>query len=155
MDELRHRARQLRNNATDAERHLWRYLRNRHLGGHRFRRQMPMVGYVADFVCPSLKLVIELDGGQHLQNSGYDKVRTAMLESLGYRVLRYWNDDVLMRTMAVLEDILRAIEQGNGAPPLPSPLPATTGRGRTPSLRPLPGDKSRREPSRQQDDEDG
>ncbi|WP_433852823.1 endonuclease domain-containing protein [Stenotrophomonas nitritireducens] len=121
MDELRHRARQLRNNATDAERHLWRYLRNRHLGGHRFRRQMPMVGYVADFACPSLKLVIELDGGQHLQNSGYDKVRTAMLESLGYRVLRYWNDDVLMRTMAVLEDILRAIEQGNGAPPLPSP----------------------------------
>ncbi len=124
MDELRLRARQLRNNATDAERHLWRYLRNRHFGGHRFRRQMPMAGYVADFACPGLKLVIELDGGQHLRNSGYDQVRTALLERQGYRVLRYWNDDVLVRTAAVLEDILRAIEQGNGTPPQLSPSPA-------------------------------
>jgi len=128
MDERRHRARQLRNTAADAERHLWRYLRSCRPGGHRFRRQMPLPGYVADFACPGLKLVIELDGGQHLQNSGYDRVRVAMLERQGYRVLRYWNDDVLMRTADVLEDILRAVSQNNGTPPRPFPaLHATEG----------------------------
>ncbi|KQO00409.1 MULTISPECIES: endonuclease domain-containing protein [Stenotrophomonas] len=129
MDMLRRRARHLRNNATDAERHLWLFLRKRNLAGHRFRRQMPLAGYIADFVCPALKLIVELDGGQYLEQADYDAQRTEVLEALGYRVLRYWNDDVLVRTGDVLEDILRAVSQNNGTPPQPSPSPAAKGRG--------------------------
>jgi len=133
MDELRRRARHPRNNATDAERHLWQHLRNHLLAGHRFRRQMPLAGYIADFACPALKPVIELDGGQHTEHAAYDARRTEMLQAHGYRVLRYWNDDALVRTAAVLEDILRAIEQINCPPPQPSPaLRAREG------VRPLP-----------------
>ena len=134
MDELRQRARQLRNNATDAERHLWQHLRKHHLAGHRFRRQVPLAGYIADFACPALKLVIELDGGQHVEHAAHDARRTNVLQAHGYRVLRYWNDDVLVRTEAVLEDILRAIEQSNCTPLRPSPSPAAQGKGRTLSL---------------------
>ncbi|MCL2525410.1 MAG: endonuclease domain-containing protein [Betaproteobacteria bacterium] len=128
MDETRLKARQLRNAATDAERHLWRFLRARQLGGVRFRRQVPIAGYIADFVCPELKLVIELDGGQHLEQSAYDDRRTRALEQLGYRVVRYWNDDVLVRTVDVLEDLLRAVEMMERTPPQPSPSPTAKGR---------------------------
>jgi len=122
MDTLRRRARQLRNNATDAERHLWQHLRNRQLAGQRFRRQVPLAGYIVDFICPALKLVVELDGGQHVERAGYDARRTQALQILGYRVLRYWNDDVLLKTGDVLEDILRAVLQIKGTPPQPSPV---------------------------------
>jgi very-short-patch-repair endonuclease len=129
MDTLRTRARQLRNNATDAERHLWQHLRQKQLNGFRFRRQMPISGYIADFVCPEMRLIVELDGGQHSEQVVYDMRRTNMLAAAGYRLLRYWNDDVLLRTDAVLEDVLRNLLEieGDGknnvksTPPQPSP----------------------------------
>jgi very-short-patch-repair endonuclease len=86
------------------------------LGGCKFRRQVPIAGYIADFVCLELKLIVELDGGQHAERTAGDARRTRVLEAEGYTVLRYWNDDVLVRTTGVLEDILRALElmKGNG-----------------------------------------
>ncbi|TAA10151.1 endonuclease domain-containing protein [Pseudoxanthomonas winnipegensis] len=109
MDALRHRARQLRNAPTDAEHRLWQRLRGGRLAGVKFRRQMPIAGYIADFGAPAMRLVIELDGGQHAQQLQADAARTRALNAAGYRVLRYWNDDVLQRTDAVLKDILRAL----------------------------------------------
>lgn len=103
-------ARRLRNEATDAERHLWRYLRGGQLGGFKFRRQYPLAGYIVDFVCIPAGLVLELDGGQHLDARGYDAERTRAIEALGYRVLRFWDDDVLLRTDAVLEEVWRLLE---------------------------------------------
>ena len=110
MDALRQKARNLRNAGTDAERRLWQHLRLRQFAGCKFRRQVPIAGYIADFVCPEMKLIVELDGGQHVEQAAYDARRTHALEAEGYRVLRYWNDDVLVRTTGVLEDILRALE---------------------------------------------
>ncbi len=107
MDKLRKRARKLRNSATDAERRLWQHLRLKQLGAFKFRRQVPVAGYIADFVCCEVKLIVELDGGQHGERKDYDQWRTVALQAVGYRVLRYWNDDVLLRTSLVLEDILR------------------------------------------------
>ena len=101
------RARWLQNAPTDAERHLWRYLRRERLAGWKFRRQYPIAGFIADFVCVPGALVIELDGGQHLDASAYDGNRTRMIEAEGYRVVRFWNDDVLLRVDAVLEEVLR------------------------------------------------
>ena len=121
MDSLRRRARDLRNGATDAERHLWRHLRGRQLEGFRFRRQVPIGGYVVDFVCPQARLIVELDGGQHLEQIAYDERRTAVLIGLGYRVARYWNDDVLLRTEDVVADIHRQLTK-SFTPPQPSPL---------------------------------
>lgn len=103
------RARQLRNQATDAERHLWRHLRREQLAGYKFRRQFPLGPYIVDFICVSARLVLELDGGQHLETQAYDAARTLEIEARGYRVLRLWNDDVLLRTEAVLEVILRQL----------------------------------------------
>lgn len=133
MDKRRQRARTLRNEATDTERHLWRFLRLRQLDGLRFRRQVPLAGYVADFVCPQLKLVVELDGGQHAEQTAYDARRTQVLVAHGYRVLRYWNDDVLLHTTEVLEDILR---HAKSTPPQPSPPPSAQGREQEPSRDP-------------------
>ncbi len=110
MDRLREHARRLRNHPTDAERALWQFLRRQQLAGARFRRQVPLAGYIVDFVCLERQLVIELDGGHHLQQCGYDARRTEVLEALGYRVLRYWNDAVLTQTRDVLEDVLRALD---------------------------------------------
>lgn len=120
MKMLRRRARNLRNNATDAERCLWRVLRQRNLDGFRFRRQVPIEGYIVDFVCPQAKLVVELDGGQHAERTQHDAARTSRLESLGYRVIRYWNDDVLLRLDDVVMDIHRRLMAGF-TPPRPSP----------------------------------
>jgi very-short-patch-repair endonuclease len=120
MDRTRRLARELRNHTTDAEQRIWRHLRGRQLEGFRFRRQVPIAGYVADFVCPQAKLIVELDGGQHQAQAQYDAVRTAALERLGYRVLRYWNDDALLRTESVLDDIHRELTK-SFTPPRPSP----------------------------------
>ena len=98
-------ARTLRTNATDAEILLWSRLRRRQIGGHRFRRQHPIGGYVADFACVSQRLVIELDGGQHSERRRRDEARTQDLEALGYRVLRFWNDDVFSDLDGVVERI--------------------------------------------------
>ncbi|EIM03581.1 DUF559 domain-containing protein [Rhodanobacter denitrificans] len=109
------RARQLRNGSTDAERRLWYFLRRQQLGGHKFRRQYPLAGYIADFVCVPARLVVELDGGQHLDALAYDQHRTAALQREGYRVLRFWNDDVLLRTDDVVAEIFRVLEERSKA----------------------------------------
>jgi len=112
------RARLLRRENTDAERTLWLHLRGSRLCGYKFRRQCPLGGYIVDFLCVARRLVVEVDGGQHAL-SEYDRRRTRDLEEAGMIVLRYWNDDVLVRTDAVLEDILTTLNT-----PHPNPLPA-------------------------------
>jgi very-short-patch-repair endonuclease len=103
------RARNLRRNVTDAERRLWSRLRRNQLNGHHFRRQVPIGRYVADFVCAQKKLIIEVDGGQHAVQKAADEIRTRYLEDRGYRVLRFWNNDVLGNTDGVVETILAAL----------------------------------------------
>ena len=105
---LRQRARDLRKNSTDAERHLWYHLRANRLG-FKFKRQVPIGTYVVDFVCLEKRLIIELDGGQHMDNRLYDKKRTDSLTTLGFKVLRFWNHDVFQQTPSVLEVILTAL----------------------------------------------
>ena len=107
MREKWKRARQLRHAATGAERQLWRYFRRENLKGYKFRRQYPMASYIVDFVCLPARMVIGLDGGQQLDARDYDVRRTHALEAMDYRVLRFWNDDVLLRMEWVLEEILR------------------------------------------------
>ena len=99
-------AAQLRTQSTDAEKRLWGALRNRQLAGYKFRRQFPIPPYIADFICLEMRLIIELDGGQHADAAAYDAARTAFLEQQGFRVLRFWNNDVLGNTEGVLEEIL-------------------------------------------------
>ena len=113
------RARKLRREATDAERLLWHQLRSRGLCGWKFRRQYIIGWYIVDFVCLSARLVVEVDGGQHADDEAYDERRTACLERLGFRVLRFWCGDVLRETDAVLEAIATAlgpsaVEPGDG-----------------------------------------
>jgi|SRR5579884_2001204 len=98
------RARQLRRDSTPAEKKLWRGLRSK-LPRYKWRRQMPIGPYFADFACFSEKLVIELDGSQHASAATYDDVRTRFIEARGFRVLRFWNGDVLSNTDGVLETI--------------------------------------------------
>ena len=81
------RARKLRSQTTDTEQHLWRYLRRRQVGGYRFRRQAPVCGYIADFACLEARVIVELDGGQHLERSRYDVSRDRRLEAEGVSVL--------------------------------------------------------------------
>ncbi len=104
------RARQLRNNMTDAERHLWQYLRNKQLNGHKFRRQFPIGNYIVDFICLDARLIIELDGGQHVENQTYDQTRDQWLKDQGFRILRFWNNDALSQTDAIVEKILGNLE---------------------------------------------
>jgi very-short-patch-repair endonuclease len=98
-------ARALRCQSTDAEQRLWYRLRDRRLAGHKFRRQFPIGSYVVDFACLERKVVIELDGGQHIEQAAYDQERTRFLTAQGYRVLRFWNDEVLKELEAVLSVI--------------------------------------------------
>jgi very-short-patch-repair endonuclease len=107
---MNHFAKVLRHNATVAERLLWGRLRCRQLGAFRFRRQRPIGNYVCDFVCLSNCLVVELDGSQHVEQSDYDAERDAFLRSKGYRVLRFWNADVMDRLDTVLETIFQALQ---------------------------------------------
>ena len=93
-------ARKLRKNPTDAEKRLWSRLRGEQLGA-RFTRQYPIGNAVADFACRCLRLAIELDGGQHADSEA-DAARTRMIEAHGYRVIRFWNNDVLANTDGVL-----------------------------------------------------
>ncbi len=88
-------ARTLRKASTDAEAKLWQGLRARQLNGYKFRRQVPMGNYVADFVCLEARLIVEVDGGQHAERSDYDEARTDWLHAQGFCVLRFWNNEVL------------------------------------------------------------
>ena len=116
-------AKRLRRNHTDAERLLWFRLRDRRLEGLKFKRQMPIHSYVADFCCSEAKLIIELDGGQHNVGKEADAVRTKKLEALGYLVLRFWNNDVIDNIDDVLESIVSTAKQHSPEPPHPIPLP--------------------------------
>jgi len=102
-------ARRLRHQPTEAEIRLWRYLRNKQLGGVKFRRQEAIGPYVADFACHARKLIVELDGGQHDADKAYDETRTRYFESEGWRVTRFWNTDVLANTEGVLQMIEAAL----------------------------------------------
>jgi very-short-patch-repair endonuclease len=103
------KARRLRRDSTDAEMKLWFALRDRRLGGFKFVRQKPIAPYVADFVCRDERLVIEVDGGQHSENLA-DRRRDASLNADGYRVLRFWNNDVLTNLDGVLTAILATLK---------------------------------------------
>ena len=120
-------ARRLHRHQTDAERLLWFRLRDRRLAGWKFKRQVPIDRFIVDFFCSEAKLILELDGGRHDEGNVRDNVRdtgrTAVLESMGYLVLRFWNNDVIRNIEGVLEDILSTIDQARACPPHPSPLP--------------------------------
>ncbi|MDO9162027.1 MAG: DUF559 domain-containing protein [Methylococcaceae bacterium] len=106
---LTNKARSLRKNQTDVEQLVWKHLRNRQLYNYKFRRQFPIEPYIADFVCLDLKLIIELDGGQHASQIDYDNQRSLFLEQRGFKVIRFWNNDVIENTVGVLEAIHLAI----------------------------------------------
>jgi len=103
-------AQRLRKNRTDAEIHLWQHLRRRQLDGSRFRQQVPLGPYVFDFLCVKSRLIVEVDGGQHAINVDTDEERTAWLKSRGFRVFRFWNNDVLKNIDGVLAAILKELE---------------------------------------------
>ena len=109
----------MRKNPTDAERALWRHLRNQQTGRYRFRRQHPMGSYILDFFCFEKRLVVEIDGGQQSEQVCYDTQRTRWLEDQGYRVLRFWNNEVLQNIEAVCQVIYEAltIDPRLGPPP--------------------------------------
>jgi len=117
-------ARRLRRDQTDAERVLWFRLRDRRLAGWKFRRQAPIDRYVVDFVCADARVIVELDGGQHAERTEQDRARTAVLEAMGYLVLRFWDNDVLGNTDGVVETILNTLHQQALEPPQPNPLPS-------------------------------
>ena len=108
--QLKHLARNLRNNPTDAEHILWQHLRNRNLAGHRFTRQYVIDNAIVDFACPNSKLTIELDGGQHDQQRHADNLRTKRLNKHGYRVLRFWNNEITQNIEGVLHTIQQALD---------------------------------------------
>jgi very-short-patch-repair endonuclease len=105
----KNKARALRNNPTDAERLLWQHLRLRQIGGHKFRRQQPLGHYIVDFVCLEKRLVVEVDGGHHSEQVVYDRRRSAWLEAEGFRILRFWDHEVLKHIEAVKQVIGEAI----------------------------------------------
>ena len=131
------KAQALRHNQTDAEGLLWHYLRNKQLGGYKFRRQQPIGPYIADFACLSQKLLIELDGSQHATQQDYDEKRDAFLRERGYRVLRFWNNEVFENCFGVLERIYAVLPHH---PPLEggSKDGSLSGRGNPPPQQPAP-----------------
>ncbi len=114
--------RTLRNNMSDAEQALWNVLRGRQVSGLKFRRQHPFGDYILDFVCLENKLVIEVDGGQHGHRADYDENRTQELQMAGFRVLRFWNNEVLKEIESVKEKIWLAVQELQSHPPPSLPL---------------------------------
>lgn len=137
-------ARRLRRDATEAEKRLWTALRNRDNAKYKFRRQHTLGPYVVDFVCLDKNLVIEIDGGQHADRVEYDARRTAALEAQGFRVVRFWNNDVVGNFDGVLQTIEKELKH-----PHPDPLPqAGEGEEANPSL-PSPARGRGRDPRRE------
>ena len=126
QSDILHNARELRTVQTDAETLLWRLLRDRRFGGHKFRRQHPVGRYILDFYCQKENLAVELDGGGHAdpEQVEYDRERTRYLEGAGIRVVRFWNHEVLKETEAVLERIAGLLESGQVVTPSPGLTPA-------------------------------
>ena len=120
-------AARLRQEMTDAEKALWLQLRDRRLGGHKFRSQWTIWPHVSDFCCVRAKLIVEVDGRQHSEAS--DAARTAALKAKGFRIIRFWNNDVLGNMDGVLEVLLEALggprkeEEDEEEDPHPNPLP--------------------------------
>jgi len=112
----------LRSNMSDVEQALWHLLQCRQISGLKFRRQHPFGDYILDFVCLENKLVIEVDGGQHGQQAGYDENRTQKLQAAGFRVLRFWNNEVLKEIESVKEKIWLAAQELQSHPPPNLPL---------------------------------
>jgi very-short-patch-repair endonuclease len=106
---MNQRAKQLRSNQTDTERKLWARLRNRCLAGFKFKRQHPVGKYIVDFVCLETRLIVEVDGGQHSEQR--DRHRSAFLHRSGYRVIRFWDNEVLQQTDSVLAVILSELNR--------------------------------------------
>ena len=117
------RSRELRANMTEAERRLWSCLSARKVAGVRFNTQFPISSYICDFVSRGAKLVIEVDGGQHAENERADLARTRAIEACGYRVIRFWNNDVLGNTEGVVSEIERVLADR------PSPNPSRRREG--------------------------
>lgn len=106
---IKNRSRQLRREMTEAEHRLWAILSKYQINGFKFRRQHPIGHYIADFVCLEARLIIEVDGGQHL-DAQYDCERTGWLKQEGYTVIRFWNNEVMENLEGVLEEIVRELE---------------------------------------------
>jgi very-short-patch-repair endonuclease len=126
------RARNLRRDMTEAERRLWQILRSRQTEGYRFRRQVPIGGFIADFVCHQARLLVEIDGGQHDPSSEGEASRTRFLEAEGYRVLRFWNNEVLDNpegVRAVIADALHQDSTSRNRPLTPTPTLPHDGGG--------------------------
>ena len=119
MESIRSRARRLRRNPTEAERSLWQKLRFWQVNGYKFRRQQPLGNYIVDFVCLEKRLIVELDGGQHAEQSDYDAKRDTWLSEQGFTVLRIWNNDVLNNFEGVTETIVETLKDS----PFLSPSP--------------------------------
>jgi len=116
-------AKRLRQQGTDAERMLWKYLRAHRMAGYKFRRQVLIEPYIVDFVCLEARLIVEADGGQHLEQVEDDLKRSVFLESLGYTVIRFWNHEILGDIHTVLERIHGSLIE------VPSPHPLPEGEG--------------------------
>lgn len=108
-----HQAGELRKQTTPAEKKLWAYLRLMREDGVRFRRQHAIGPYITDFCAPRRKLIIELDGSQHLEQAEYDERRTQYLNALGYKVIRFWNSEVMKDINGVIRAIMQALEEEN------------------------------------------
>ena len=119
--DLNHLAKNLRTNQTNAEKLLWKYLKSKQLADTKFRRQQPIGNYIVDFISLDNKLVIELDGGQHAEDKNGDQERDRWFISQSFKVLRFWNNDVLQNIEGVFESIMEKIS--------PSPNPSPQGRG--------------------------
>jgi very-short-patch-repair endonuclease len=136
------RARTSRQNMTEAEKRVWQILRSHQTEGYRFRRQVPIGRYIADFACDAARLIVEIDGGQHARSSPHEAERSGFLQTEGYRILRFWNNEVLANLDGVHRAIAEALHrvtptqtlphQGGGPTPL---LPRQTG-GLDPTLPP-------------------
>ncbi len=116
-------ARRLRQRSTDAERMLWQHLRAHRMEGYKFRRQFVIEPYIVDFVCLQARLIVEADGGQHLEQMEDDLKRSTFLESMDYKIMRFWNHEILTETQIVLEQIHNYLIEA------PSPQPSPGGRG--------------------------
>jgi type I restriction enzyme M protein len=129
----------MRSFSTDAEKRLWRVLRNRKLGGFKFRRQVPIAPYIIDFYCHEIGVAVEADGGQHSDPAqlAYDNRRTTFLNKQGVKVMRFWDHDVLRDTEVVREMIYRICDQRKSLliPPHPNPLPKGEGVSIAPPLK--------------------
>jgi very-short-patch-repair endonuclease len=127
---LKERARHLRRDQTDAEHRLWARLRSRQLSGFKFRRQFVVGHFITDFCCFEQRLVVELDGGQHASRTATEETRSTFLRSRGYRVLRFWDNEVFENIDAVLQQIAQVLDASDKHKN-PHPFPLPRGEGET------------------------